>query len=173
MRCGGTITQSFDLGLGAGEIVYALEIDSTTGIIYAAGALGGPIFYFGGPPHFIGNRVAAAWDISTQNHQFDISAGDTVTTYRGMSLAFANGKLVVGGNFTHIWTGSGTWQTRGGVAAFNKATGVLDSWAPNPTSSIHDRVNALTAYDPGSWLFLGGTRFTADPSGLFESTVFP
>jgi hypothetical protein len=169
----GTVTQSFDLGLGVGEVVYALEIDSTTGIIYAAGALGGPIFYFGGPPHFVGNRVAAAWEISTQNHQFDISGGDNGTSYRGLSLAFANGKLVVGGNFTHVWTGSGTWQTRGGVAAFNKATGALDSWAPNPINNPNDRINTLCPYDPDSWLFLGGTRLTAYPSGLFESTVFP
>jgi hypothetical protein len=127
----GTIDQGFDLGLGHVNIVTALLIDSATDNIYAAGLLGSL------SP---GQRHAAAWNINSQNHLFDIIITRPSPAYGAAGLALANGKLVIAGSIAEVWDGS-VWQMREGVAAFNKTTGALDSWAPNPGPRIYTIAN--------------------------------
>ena len=140
----GTAT-SWDPNVGNNN-VYALALDSVTGVIYA----GGDFTLLNGAT--TRNRLAAISTATGSATSWDPNASALV--YQ-IALDTANGQLYVGGTFTTVGG-----QTRNRVAAVSTVSAQATTWDPNANNTVREVAvdgSAGLVYVGGDFTSIGGS----------------
>ena len=73
------------------------------------------------------------------------------------ALAFADGKVYLGGDFSSVWD----WQPRHYLAAIDATTGALTDWDPGPDNMVDVlKISGNTVYVTGAFTSVGGQSRT-------------